>query len=68
MEFTYKRITERDKDYWSNDFDKTSYASLYERLQYLENKIEDETLIFLMFSDDFFGNTGICRKLGETKK
>ena len=49
MEFTYKRITERDKKYAWNDFDNTSYASLYVRLQYLENKIEDKTLIELPF-------------------
>lgn len=41
MEFQYKRITERDKKYAKNDFDKTSYTSLYVRLQYLENKIDD---------------------------
>ena len=49
MEFQYKRITERDKKYECNDFDNTSYASLYERLQDIENKIEDGTLVELPF-------------------
>lgn len=41
MEFQYERITERDKEYGRNDFDKTAYSSLYVRLQDIENKIED---------------------------
>ena len=49
MDFPYKRITERDKYYWNNDFDRTSYSSLYVRLQYLENKIEDGKLVELPF-------------------
>ena len=49
MEGTYKRITERDKKYAFNDFDNTSYASLYVRLQDIENKIEDGTLVGLPF-------------------
>ena len=40
---------ERDKEYAWNDFDNTSYASLYVRLQYLENKIEDGKLVELPF-------------------
>ena len=49
MDFPYKRITERDKDYWSNDFDKTSYTSIYKRLQDIENKIEDGYFFFCEF-------------------
>lgn len=41
MDFPYKRITERDRKYAFNDFDNTSYASIYVRLQDIENKIED---------------------------
>lgn len=48
MEFPYKRITERNKEYERNDFDKTSYSSLYVRLQYLENKIDDGYFFFDM--------------------
>ena len=51
MDFPYKRITERDKNYWNNDFDKTAYSSLYVRLQYLENKIEDGYLVFDMVNE-----------------
>ena len=49
MDFPYERITERDREYAKNDFDKTSYSSLYVRLQYLENKIEDGYFFFYEF-------------------
>lgn len=49
MEFQYKRITERDKKYEWNDFDNTSYASLYVRLQDIENKIEDGYILMIDF-------------------
>lgn len=49
MDFPYKRITERDRKYAFNDFDNTSYASIYVRLQDIEDKIENGKLVELPF-------------------